>query len=338
MDVDVFCRALFQIMGKFAYNHDYGTLNEPSPHYDDYNELVTIMGTSSFLLHLVNLSPDKVKSLPYYNRVYKCTQRIHSHLMDVVKRRKNALEDMLAVEREEQTDVLAKMLTADPEAYEDHQLVWEMLGLFSAAHDSTAASIAFAMYHLARYPNWQTVVRREVKAFFQNWVESDEISLKSLQTELPSLQLVMLESWRLLPPASGTLSRQAAHDHVYLNKFRIPKNVSVASSIVTAHHSKEIWGDDADEFNPLRFCQGPDNGFRVDTQKASRLITFGCGRRSCLGLQFATMQNYLALAKIISQFELKIPADSPHAYRCLVRSMVPMTSPVDLQLEVTRLS
>lgn len=326
-------------MGKFAYDHDYKTLDRLSVvHYDDYNDLVKIMATSSFLLHFVNMNPESVKYLPYYDQVYKTTHRIYGHLQKVLQVRRDELALLSPVEKEAQTDVLARMLISAPDSYTDIQIVWEMLGLFSAAHDSTAASIAFAMYHLAKHPEWQELVRAEGKQFLDKHDLDDDLPLHLFQKELPFLHLVMLESWRLLPPASGTLSRQAAHDHVYLRGIRIPRGVSVASSIVTAHHSKDIWGNDADEFQPFRFCKDRDIEQGLDSQLTGKLITFGCGRRSCLGQQFATTQNFVSLVKIVSQFQLDIPEGSPHTDRCIVRAMVPMTSPVDLKLKVTRLS
>ena len=40
-----------------------------------------------------------------------------------------------------------------------------------------------------------------------------------------------------------------------ITEIPVPKNTNVMVSILATNHSKEIWGEDADEWNPERWLQ-----------------------------------------------------------------------------------
>lgn len=210
-----------------------------------------------------------------------------------------------------------------------------MVSLFFAGHDTTAASIGFSLYHLAKNIEWQAKAREEARAFLETFDPSEELTPKGLEQRLPYLHLIIMESWRLNPPAAGLLTRWT-HKDATLGGHPIPKGSGILGSISTAHRSKVLWGEDADEFRPERFCFQRNPCLGPDPKIERLLLTFSYGSRACLGTAFATIQVYLGLAQFISKYHVDIPEGSAHAERCIVRPLVAVVSPIDFELDVRK--
>lgn len=66
--------------------------------------------------------------------------------------------------------------------------------------------------------------------------------------------MVFLETLRLYGPALF-LQRKPLTD-ITVGETKIPKDHAIIIPSAIMHRDKEIWGDDTDEFNPLRFQNG----------------------------------------------------------------------------------
>ncbi|KAI6669252.1 hypothetical protein NL676_004137 [Syzygium grande] len=75
------------------------------------------------------------------------------------------------------------------------------------------------------------------------------------------------------------------------------------------HHNPDIWGPDADRFNPERFA----NGIIGACKLPYTYMPFGVGSRSCLGQNFAMAELKVLLALIISNFSLSISPKYRHS-------------------------
>lgn len=211
-----------------------------------------------------------------------------------------------------------------------------MKSLFFAGHETTAASITFCLYFLAKHPEWQTKARIEARRFMDEFDPSHDYTLKELEKSLPCLHLIILESWRLYPPATDTLLRYCAKEDVVLGGHLIPKDSKIMGNIYAIHHSKATWGEDAAEFRPERFCVNRDEELGVDPALVKQLMTFSHGGHSCLGNVFATIQVNLGLAHLISRYKVGIPEGSPHAERVIIRPVTSVMAPVNFRLTISR--
>jgi cytokinin trans-hydroxylase len=70
-------------------------------------------------------------------------------------------------------------------------------------------------------------------------------------SKLKYAEAVMKEVLRLHPIAALALNRTAAKD-VQLGNMLIEEGTCVHVDVFAIHYSKEIWGEDAEEFNPDR--------------------------------------------------------------------------------------
>lgn len=118
------------------------------------------------------------------------------------------------------------------------------------------------------------------------------------------LNMVINESLRLYPPA--TVMPRMAFEDIKLGDLDIPKGLSIWIPVLAIHHSKEIWGEDANEFRPERF------GTR-SFAPGRHFLPFAAGPRNCVGQSFALMEAKIILAMLISKFNFDISENYRHA-------------------------
>jgi cytokinin trans-hydroxylase len=118
------------------------------------------------------------------------------------------------------------------------------------------------------------------------------------------LNMVINESLRLYPPA--TLLPRMAFEDIKLGDLHVPKGLQIWIPVLALHHSEEIWGKDANEFNPDRFAS-------KSFAPGRHFIPFAAGPRNCIGQSFAMMEAKIILAMLISQFSFNISDSYRHA-------------------------
>lgn len=178
-------------------------------------------------------------------------------------------------------------------------LMDECKTFFFTGHETTALLLTWTVMLLATNPSWQDKVRAEVLQVLNNEDPSPEKLSK-----LTLLNMVIMESLRLYPPAS-LLPRMVFED-IKLGDLEIPKGLSIWIPVLAIHHSKELWGEDANEFKPERFAGkafAPGRHF----------MPFSTGPRNCVGQAFAMMEAKIILSMLISKFSFKISDNYRHA-------------------------
>uniref|UniRef100_A0A0D3FIY8 Uncharacterized protein n=1 Tax=Oryza barthii TaxID=65489 RepID=A0A0D3FIY8_9ORYZ len=110
-----------------------------------------------------------------------------------------------------------------------------------------------------------------------------------------TMSMVFLETLRLYGPALF-LQRKPLTD-ITVGETKIPKDHAIIIPSAIMHRDKEIWGDDADEFNPLRFQNGVTRAAKVP----HALLAFSIGPRSCIGQNFAMLEAKSVMAMILKK-------------------------------------
>ena len=118
------------------------------------------------------------------------------------------------------------------------------------------------------------------------------------------LHMIINESLRLYPPAS-LLPRMVFED-IKLGDLHIPKGLSVWIPVLAIHHDKDVWGKDANEFNPKRFAARSFSMTR-------HFLPFAFGPRNCVGQAYAMMEAKIILAMLLSNFKFTISKNYRHA-------------------------
>jgi cytochrome P450 len=185
--------------------------------------------------------------------------------------------------------ILATDIEGDGGGMSDTQLRDETMTLFLAGHETTANALAWTLYQLAREPDVERELHRELDTVLHGRLPTPADSPR-----LPYTEMVLAESMRLYPPAWG-IGRYALED-VEIGGWTVPQKGLVLVSQWVTHRDARFWPDPL-RFDPLRFT--PD-------AKASRpkmaYFPFGGGPRTCIGESFAWMEGVLLLATLAQRW------------------------------------
>lgn len=216
----------------------------------------------------------------------------------VVKDVDEVLHGAIAARRADGTpgdDLLWRLLEArdeDGRPLDDRGLRDAVATLFLAGHETTALTLAYALWLLAREPYVQEQLFAEVDA-----VLGDRPARVEDLPELRWVDAIVRESMRLYPPAWAigreTLEDVAVGDYV----FEKGSQVLIPQWIV---HRDPRWFPD-----PLGFV--PERWFQERTKKLPKFayFPFGGGPRTCIGNHFAQMEAVLALASIAQRYAME---------------------------------
>ncbi|KAL1569803.1 cytokinin hydroxylase-like [Salvia divinorum] len=240
-----------------------------------------------------------------YNREIKSLKsEVERLLMEIIQSRKDCVEigrssshgnDLLGMLLNE----MQKKKSGNGFSLNLQVIMDECKTFFFAGHDTTALLLTWTMMLLATNPPWQHKIRAQLKQL----CNGSPLCVEHL-SKLTQLNMVINESLRLYPPAS-LLPRMAFED-IKLGDLLIPKGLSIWIPVLAIHHSQEIWGKDANEFNPNRFAS--------KSYAAGRhFMPFAAGPRNCVGQGFALMEAKIILAMLISKFSFTISPNYRHA-------------------------
>ncbi|XP_076941160.1 cytochrome P450 76T24-like [Bidens hawaiensis] len=171
------------------------------------------------------------------------------------------------------------------------------LNLFLGGTDTLSATLEWAMTELIRSPNKMEATRLELKKHMHN----NEKTLNERDiNQLPYLQAVIKETFRLHPPVPFLIPHLAIHD-VEVQGFVIPKNAQIFCNNWAIGRDPKVWSN-PNEFMPERFLEAKIDYRGQDLE----LIPFGAGRRICPGLTLAHRELHTVLGSLIHNFDWKL--------------------------------
>jgi len=215
-------------------------------------------------------------------------------------------ERMAAIEAGTAPDDLATkiMTTADPETGETFsagEMVDQVAIFFLAGHETSASALAWTLYMMAIYPEWQDKVAAEATA-----LRDCDFSVMS---KLRLSRDVFREALRLYPPVP-MMVRETTCPEVF-RKRDVKPGAQVVLSPWHLHRHDRLW-DNPDGFDPARW--GTENG-RACMRKA--YMPFSSGPRVCTGAGFAMVEGPLLLSMLVKRFRFetiagKVPVPVAH--------------------------
>ena len=177
----------------------------------------------------------------------------------------------------------------------------ELLNILSAGRDATASFLSNVWFELSRRPLIWSRLQQEISVLPTSNPSFEE--LKGLRY----LQAIFNESQRLYPVVPEN-ARQAAKDTILplgggrsgKSPVFVPKGQIVHWSVYAMHRRKDIYGPDAEDFNPERWLDTSEHkGLRVGWE----YLPFNGGPRICLGQQFALTEAAYITVRLMQQFK-----------------------------------
>ena len=190
-------------------------------------------------------------------------------------------------------DLATKIMTArDPqtgEQFDTDEMVDQVAIFFLAGHETSASALAWTLYLMALYPEWQEKVATEAAA-----LEAGDFSVMS---KLRVSRDVFREALRLYPPVP-MMVRQATCPEQFRNR-QVPVGSQLVLSPWHLHRHERLW-DKPDQFDPDRW--GTENGKQCQREA---YIPFSAGSRVCTGAGFAMVEGPLILSMILRAFRIE---------------------------------
>ncbi len=287
-------RLTLETIARTGFGHDFGSFERDRPH-----PLVTAMvGTLTYAQRL-NTVPTPL--VPWLLRGARRrndadTAYVNRTVDDLVRERR-------AGHGAGQGDLLDRMLeTAHPETGErltPENIRRQVITFLAAGHETTSGALSFALHYLARNPDVAARARAEV----ENVWGGTAVPGYEQVARLRYVRRVLDESLRLWPTAPA-FAREARADTVLggVHPMRQGAWALVLTSML--HRDPEVWGPDAERFDPDRFDAKAVRGRAPHTFKP-----FGTGARACIGRQFALHEATLVLGLLLRRYDFLPEAD-----------------------------
>lgn len=197
----------------------------------------------------------------------------------------------------DRTDVLSMLLAARDEAGQpmtDQELRDELVTFLTAGHETTATAMAWALYWTHRFPAIKQKLLQEIATLGD---QPDPLAL----TRLPYLTAVCHETLRIYPVAMLTFPR-VAQQSVELMGYPLKSGTITMGCIYLAHQREDLYPNHK-QFRPERFLER--------TYSPYEFLPFGGGVRRCIGEVLALYEMKLALATVLTHYDLALASDRP---------------------------
>ena len=175
---------------------------------------------------------------PNYKKQKKCLKVLHEFTDSVIIARRDELlkqeaypKENVDTESTERRLVLLDVLlqsTIDDKPLSNREIREEVDTFIFAGHDTTTSGVAFCLYNLAKHPEVQDKVYREIKSIFGD--DTDKPIKQTDLAKLNYLDLVIKESLRMYPPVP--LYGRETQEDIILSKIILITCVSQLRQIL----------------------------------------------------------------------------------------------------------
>ncbi|KAF7306436.1 Cytochrome P450 [Mycena indigotica] len=315
-------RTTFDIFGLAGLDYHFNALlDESEAVYSAFRTMFCISDKSSQLRVLKQLY------LPVVERIWpdeadiitqRCLKTIHECGMALIETKRQAIlaekSDFQSQEKDMLSLLIKSNLAADPSArLSDRELLDQITSFLFAGSDTTALAITWCLRYLSLHPNIQQKLREELG-------DAGTTSQVDVLDGLPYLDAVLRETLRFTPPVHGTLRVATVDDLIPISSpvtlrdgtvvtetehIRIRKGTFVHIPLEGINMSEDIWGSDAQTFNPDRWLSSSHSGPIQAFPGLANLMSFSFGRAACPGYRFALVEAKVVIAALVRQFSFE---------------------------------
>ncbi|XP_006461052.1 hypothetical protein AGABI2DRAFT_204483 [Agaricus bisporus var. bisporus H97] len=327
-------RATFDVIGIAGFDYSFNAIHDESNDlflaYKEMFEAAVSQGKpwrtmlSIYLPWFNKLFPDERQRL-----VERCQDTIHRVAGQLVKDKRHKMEEVLNEGKSyEGKDLLSLLLKSNasnelaPEnRISDEDILHNINTFMFAGSDTSSLSLAWTFYLLANHPDIQSRLRNELLSISpatgaSDLTEEEILSLYDNLSNLPYLHNVVRESLRLIPPVHSSIRVATKDDEVPTmypvhgrdgqvisgkRSVTVPKGSFVHVAVEGFNLDKEMWGEDAWDFNPDRWDTLPDKVQEIPGI-FSNTLTFSSGPRSCIGMRFSLIEIKTFLYILLTSF------------------------------------
>ncbi|RDB25147.1 hypothetical protein Hypma_007406 [Hypsizygus marmoreus] len=342
-------RATLNAIGEAAFDYDFGAMDEADNALGKaYSNLLIdtfgrITGPQIFIQNFLAYIPDGIRA-PFFDHL---PNKKLTHARSTAKLATNVARELVSsksqalLQGKGNKDIMSLLVKANASANKtaqlnEEELLAQMRTLILAGHETTANSLSWMLFELARHPEIQTRLRHEIRTMEQSRQARGETEFTPADYDaMPFLSAFLKESLRFHPVAIATY-RQATKDDVLplstpitttsgevINELPIPKGQKIITSINGYNRRKDIFGEDAHTFNPERWLHSGGVKKSASVGVMGNIMTFSGGIRACIGWRFAVVELQAFLVELVGGFEFSLTPDAQKIRRESASVMVP---------------
>lgn len=253
----------FDIIGDLAFGAPFGMLEtgkdiaevratpDSRPTYAPAIEVLNRRGEVSNAIGIIPWIKPYAKYLPdpFFTKGVEAVQNLAGIAIARVNQRLEAAEKG-EINR---VDLLARLMEGKDENGNKlgrAELTAEALTQLIAGSDTTSNTSCALLFHMLMHPECVKKLQAELDAA----LPSDDVPTYEQVKNLTYLDMVIQETLRIHSTSSQGLPRLVPPGPgVEIAGHHFPQGTVLSVPAYTMHHSKEIWGKDADEFRPERW-------------------------------------------------------------------------------------
>ncbi|XP_073844563.1 probable cytochrome P450 6a14 [Musca autumnalis] len=176
------------------------------------------------------------------------------------------------------------------------QMAAQTFVFFFAGFETSSTTMAFAIYELARNPDVQEKLRKEIMESLKK--TNGKLTYEALN-DMQYLEQVMAETLRIYPILAH-LVRITKNDYQVPNtNYVLEKGIMTVIPVHSIHHDPEYY-ENPNEFRPSRFT--PEECLK---RHPSVYLPFGDGPRNCIGMRFGKMQTKVGLVSLLRYYRFE---------------------------------
>ncbi|KAJ7267575.1 cytochrome P450 [Mycena haematopus] len=174
------------------------------------------------------------------------------------------------------------------------------LNMLVAGRDTNSFLLSASIYGLAEHPSVLSRLRTEILNAFGPTGTPTFQDLRSLKYT----RAVLNETMRMWPPVPINIrkSKEAALWAPVVpgqKPFCVPARTKVSFSVLLMHRRKDLWGPDADKYDPDRFLDTDERYKKYLASNPHIFLPFNGGPRMCLGSEVGYDQATFFLVKLL---------------------------------------
>ncbi|WP_327721067.1 cytochrome P450 [Streptomyces sp. NBC_00490] len=302
-----------ETIARTGFGHDFGSFERDRPH----PFITAMVGTLTYA--------QRLNTVPWPGLLREAGRRNEADIAYLNRTVDELVQERRAASGGGDGDLLDRMLeTAHPETGERlsaQNVRRQVITFLVAGHETTSGALSFALHYLSRHPDVAARARAEVDRV---WGDTAVPGYEQV-AKLRYVRRVLDESLRLWPTAPA-FAREALEDTVLAGKHPMRRGAWTLVLTPMLHRDPEVWGADAERFDPDRF-----DPKAVRTRVPHAFKPWGTGARACIGRQFALHEATLVLGLLLRRYELGADPD----YRLRVTERLTLM-PQGLRLRLER--
>ncbi|KAJ7339938.1 cytochrome P450 [Mycena albidolilacea] len=329
-----FTRYFLDVIGEVAFDYRFGAINDEhdplSTALSSITPMLSVPGKSRiFIMGLLEILPVSLirffidyapfKGFRNGRRVARLAKGIAKELVE------EKAEALLA--GKSKRDIMSLLVKANASANEranlsETEMLAQMQTIMLAGHETTATTMSWTLFELTKHPDMQAKLRAEIQATESAIHTRGDTEFTAADFESMAYTTAVMKEVLRFHPVSYTSLREAARDEILplskplvtksgktIIELPIAKHTVLVVSLAGYNRNKDVFGEDADKFNPERWLDGSlQDKATTKLGVYGNLMTFGSGHRACIGIQHGhSVYEYQAfLVELVKNFEFSI--------------------------------